>query len=125
MGKPRLIQLVAWTNSPTQSFEVTKCYDLSRNDARNALKDLIIISKKLHSLIVEGKNTDVPNEKMFTAGVSSKVFDVSSSEAKDIVKIVHYVWYEGHCLDPKKLSYFVLEKTLAEGDITVDELRNL
>lgn len=125
VGKPLLIQLVAWTNSPTQSFEVTKCYDLSTDDVRDAMKDLLVISKKLHSLVVKGKNTAIPNKKLFTAGVSNKVFDVSSSEAKDIVKTVRYAWRQGHCLDPKKLSYFVPERILAEGDITVDELKNL
>lgn len=125
MGKPCLIQLVAWTNSRSQSFEVTKLYDLSTDDAQNAMKDLLVISKKLYSLIVKGKDTEIPSEKMFTAGVSSRVWDVSTSEANDMVKIVHYAWYKGHCLNPEKLSYFVPEKILAEDDITIDELTNL
>lgn len=125
MTKPALIQLVAWTNSPTQSFEVTKWYDLSMDDPREAISDLLIISRKLYSLVVEKRSAGTPKENMFTAGVSSKVLDISASEARELVKIVHYAWYEGHCLSPEKLSYFVPEKILAETDITVEELRNL
>jgi len=62
---------------------------------------------------------------MIAVGMSSEILDTKSSKAKDITKIVHYAWYQGHCLDPEKLSYFIPEKTLAEGDMTVEEIRNL
>jgi len=29
----------------------------------------------------------------------------------------------GHCLDPKKLSYFIPEETLVEGDMIFEEIR--
>lgn len=125
VGKKGLIQLVAWINSPTESFEVTKWYDLSKGDPQQMMNDLLAISKKLYSVIVKGQRRKVPDKTMTAAGMSSQVLDIESPKATDITKIVHYAWYRGHCLDPKKLSYFIPEKTLAEGDMTVEKIRNL
>lgn len=125
MGRISLIQLVAVINSLTESFEVTKWYDQRNGDPQRMTKELLAITKKLYSKIVEQQGGEVPDKKMIAVGESSQVLDAKSSKAKDIIKIVHYAWYKGRCLDPKKLSYFIPEKTLAEGDMTVEETRNL
>ena len=125
VGKKGLIQLVAWINSPTESFEVTKWYDPSKGDPKQMMNELLAISKKLYSAIVKQRRAKVPDKKMTAVGMSYQALDAKSSKAKDITKMVHYAWYKGHCLDPERLSYFVPEKTLAEGDMTVEKIRNL
>jgi len=125
MGGTDLIQLVAVINSLTESFEVTKWYDPRKGDPRRMTNELLAIAKKLYSKIVEEQGGEVPYKKMMAVGESSQVLDAESSKAKGITKMVHYAWYKGHCLDPKKLSYFIPEKTLAEGEMTVGEIRKL
>lgn len=125
MGGIGLIQLVAVINSLTESFEVTKWYDPSKGNRQRMTNELLAIAEKLYSKIVEEQGGEVPNEIMAAVGTSSQVLDVKSSELKDITEIVHYAWYKGHCLDPKKLSYFIPERTLAEGEMTVEEIRDL
>jgi len=67
----------------------------------------------------------MPDKEITTVGMSNRVLDKKPRKTEDITKIVHYAWYEGHCLDPKRLSYFIPEKTLAEGDMTIEEIRDL
>ena len=124
MGGTDLIQLVAVINSLTESFEVTKWYDPRKGDPQRMTNELLAIAKKLYSKIVEEQG-EVPYNKMMAVGESSQVLDAESSKAKDITKMVHYAWYKGHCLDPKKLSYFIPERTLTEGDMTIEEIRDL
>lgn len=125
VGRTGLIQLVAVINSLTESFEVTKWYDPRKGDPQRMTNELLAIAKKLYSEIVEQQGGEVQDEQMIAVGESSQVLDAESSKVKDITKIVHYAWYKGHCLDPKKLSYFIPEKTLAEGEMTVEEIRNI
>ena len=125
MGRTGLIQLVAVINSLNESFEVTKWYDPRKGDPRRMTNELFAIAEKLYSKIVEQQGGEVPDKKMMAVGESSQVLDAESSKAKDIAKMVHFAWYKGHCLDPKKLSYFIPERTLAEGDMTVEEIRDL
>lgn len=125
MGNIGLIQLVAVINSLTESFEVTKWYDPSKGDPQQMTNELRAISKKLYSQIVKQRGVEEPDKKMIAVGESSQVLEVKSSKAKDITTIVHYAWYKGHCLDPEKLSYFIPEKTLARGEMTLEEIRNL
>jgi len=39
--------------------------------------------------------------------------------------MIHYALYEGRCLDPKKLSYFSPERTIEEGNLTLEEVRKI
>ena len=125
MGRTSLIQLVAVINSLTESFEVTKWYDPCKSDMQRMTNGLLAITKKLYSKIVEEQGEETPDKRMMAVGESSQVLDAESSKAKDITKMVHYALYKGHCLDPKKLSYFIPERTLTEGDMTIEEIRDL
>ena len=125
MEETRLIHVVAVINSLTESFEVTKWYDPRKDDPQQMMNELLAIAEKLHSEIVEQQGGEVPDKKMIAVGTSSQVLDTKSPNSKDITKTVHYAWYRGHCLDAKKLSYFIPEKTLAEGDMTIEEIRSL
>ena len=126
VGRTGLVQLVCWTNSPRESFEVTKWYDPSKIVNQEQINnELLAISNKLYSAIIEQHGRKAPKNKMTAIGMSSQVLDVKKSEEKDITNRVHYAWYEGRCLDPKRLSYFIPKKILIEGNMTIEEIRNL
>jgi len=125
VGKTSLIPVVAVINSATESFEVTMWYDPSRAHSKQVQNEALAISKKLYAVIVEAQRGNVPEDKMIAVGTGGQIFDMESSKTVDLTKKVHYAWYRGHCLDPKKLSYFIPEKTLAEGDMTLEETRKL
>lgn len=124
MGKIGLKQLVVVINSQNESFEVTKWCDVSKRDPKQVRNELLAISKKLYRRIVEDQRGE-DDRRMIGIGEGGQVLEAESSKAREITSKVHYAWYKGHCLDPKKLSYFMPEKTLAEGDMTVEEIRNL
>jgi hypothetical protein len=126
MGKTNLVQLVVVMNSPSESFEVTKWYDLGKGDPKRMRNELVAIAKKLYSVVLEERGQQVPKEMMIGVGESSQELDTREiSSLGDITEKVHYALYEGHCLDRKKLSYFIPEKTLAEGEMTTEKIRNL
>ncbi|MBI2076268.1 hypothetical protein HYW99_01375 [Candidatus Woesearchaeota archaeon] len=122
MSKINLIQLIVVINSPNESFEVTKWYDVSKDNPQQMKNELQAIAKKLYSKIVKQDRQKTPDEEMIAVGTVS---GSNPSKIKDVTRKVHYAWYKGYCLDPKRLSYFMPEKTLTEGYMTVEEIRNL
>jgi hypothetical protein len=125
MSSTCLQQFVVYKNSPTESFEVTKWYNITKTDPKQMVNELVAITRKLYSEIVEQPEGEVSNEKIIASGMNNQLYGEKSLKTDDITEIVHYALYKGHCLDPKNLSYFVREETLAEGHITIEEVRNL
>jgi hypothetical protein len=119
------IQLVAVRNTLNESLEITRWIDISKTskkDIDKLEKELSIIANRLYSKLSRNKN----NEKaMAMIGTSSEVLDISQNEAKNLTNKIHYIIYEGYCLDPERLSYFLQEKTIEEGELTLEEIKKI
>jgi len=119
------IQLVAVRNTLNESLEITRWIDISKTskkDIERLEKELSIIANRLYSKLSRNKNDE---EAMAMIGISSEVLDISQNEAKNITNKLHYILYKGHCLDPERLSYFLPEKTMEEGEITLEEVKKI
>lgn len=86
------------------------------------MNDLLAISKKLYLLVTKKEIETVGH--MISIG-ADEISDIKPPNKKNLIENIHYAWYLGHCLKPEKLLYFIPEKTLAEGMLTLKKLRGL
>jgi len=120
------IQFVAVRNTLDESLEITRWVDISsasRRDIERIENELIALLDRLYPKITR-KGKGKKEKAMAMVGISSEVLDVSANDAKKLNKI-HYALYEGHCLDPERLSYFLPENTIEEGDLTLEEVKKI
>jgi hypothetical protein len=62
---------------------------------------------------------------MTSVGISDRVSNTPPDKSTKTKEGVHYALYQGHCLDPENLSYFIPEKTVEEGFLTLEEVREI
>ena len=119
------IQLVAVRNTINESLEITRWIDVSKTnkmDIDRLEKELVVIANRLYSKLSRNKNHE---EAMAMIGISSEVLNISQDEAKNLTKKIHYVLYKGYCLDPERLSYFLPDKTIDEGELSLEEVKKI
>jgi hypothetical protein len=119
------IQLVAVRNTLNESLEITRWIDINKinkKDIERLEKELIAIVERLYLKLSRNKKHE---EAMAMIGISSEVLNISQDEAKKFTNKIHYILYEGHCLDPERLSYFLPEKTIEEGELTLEEVKKI
>ncbi len=119
-----LIQLVAVRNTALESLEITRWIDTNKSDVKQMEREMITLMDRLYPKI-STKGEDSLKNPMIAVGISEEDLEVPRSEVKKLTGKIHFALYEGHCLDPKKLSYFLSEKTTAEGELTLDEVKKI
>lgn len=121
IGMP-LIQLVALRNTPHESLEITRWINVS--DVKWVEKEMIALINRLYPKL---SRTDKKEQKkaMTGVGVSNEVLEVPPDKIRNLTNKIHYALYEGHCLDPEKLSYFLPEKIIEEGELTLEQVKRI
>lgn len=113
--------LVAFKNTPNESLELTRWVDSRDPDAKQKTHEMMVLVERLYPKLTRTGNTG--NNSMVPAGRTEGM------KARDYVtkhrNMIHYALYEGRCLDPKRLSYFLPERTIEEGNLTEEEVRKI
>lgn len=123
--KIKLKEYFAVLNTKDESVEISKFFKANRN--------MEYVSKQIESIIVrlysrlrdqtfENSFDYKKGEYMIGIGETDRVVELDSNKAEKIVKMISYNRYRGHCLNEKKLSYFVPIQTICSGEISMDEI---
>jgi len=112
--KVRLMQVCAYANWPTESFEIWRLYPINtpRKKISREMRSLFLW---IFSEIVDNKGMKELSTATFVLGVTDEGIELNISEAEEIKKRVYYGWYVGRCLDLQRLQYFKREKTIKLG----------
>ena len=116
------IQLVAVRNTLHESLEITRWVDVNESDMKQIEKEMMSLVDRLYLKLSKSRKSE---KLMIAVGISSEVLEAPRDEIKKLTNKIHYALYGGHCLDPKKLSYFVPEKTIEEGELTLKEVKKI
>jgi hypothetical protein len=119
-----LNQLVAVRNTLHESLEVTRWINVSESNVEQVEKEMMALVDRFYPKL-SGKDKKKQEKTVIAVGILSEVLDVPRDKVKNLTKKIHYALYEGHCLDPEKLSYFVPEKTIDEGELTLEEVKKI
>lgn len=114
----KLIQIVTVKNTSDESLEITRWVNSNQNIQKIEKETLAILTRLYSKLSMRKKNL---HEKTMLGVGSNMESNVSSMQAKRLTNKIHYVLYEGRCLDSKKLSYFVPNKTIKRGELTLQQ----
>jgi len=112
--KVRLIQVCAYANWPTESFEIW-CYYPLNTSRRKILRKTFSLFKYVFSEVVDNKGLDKLSKANFTIGRIDSILELNLSEASELKRRVYYGWYQGKCLDLKRLQYFNPKKIIKKG----------
>jgi len=123
LSHKNLIQLVAWHNTPDESFVVWKWFDLGREG--DLQKELYRVFQEIYSRIVKNKDFESLRKGSFRIGSTDDEVLVDRNDTYPRDDVIRFAWYEGHCLDKEKLSYFVPERVIVEGVVRVDDIKDL
>ena len=113
--------IVAVVNSAHESLEITRWVDVSEDELKRLKDEMLALVTRLYPRLTR---TDTKNRQTMSAVGSADAMSNPDSLAKQ-EKAIHYALYEGRCLDPKGLSYFVPERTIEEGNLTLEEVRKI
>lgn len=113
--------IVAFKNTPNESLELTRWVDDGDPNMKQKIQEMMVLVERLYLKFTRSENTS--ENAMIAAGRAE------GRKARDLVSehrnMIHYALYEGRCLDPKRLSYFLPERTATEGNLTEEEVRKI
>lgn len=113
--------IVAFKNTSHESLELTRWVDTGDPDAKQKIQEMMALVERLYPKFTRKQNSGT--SAMVAAG------KVDGKKPRDVVtqhrNMIHYALYEGRCLDPERLSYFLPERTIEEGNLTEEEIRRI
>lgn len=113
--------IFAYNNTPTESLELTRWVDTGDPEIKQKIQELMVVAQRLFPKFTRNQNTG--KNTMMAAGTAE------GRKPRDFVtkhrNMIHYALYEGRCLDPQRLSYFLPERTIEEGYLTEEEVRKI
>ena len=126
--KIKLKRYIGVLNTKDTSLEITVFFEEDR-DGEYILQKIESILTRLYSKLMlstlgTSYNPKV-TESMVGIGANSDVIKLNRDESNNVLNMVHYELFRGHCLDEKKLSYFNPIKTISSGEISIDEIEGV
>jgi len=119
-----LLQVVAVRNTSQESLEITRWVDTNETDTERVKKEMRALIDRLYPKLSRDDRKK-RKEAMTAVGESNEVLEVPPGVVKKLTNKIHYALYGGHCLDPKKLSYFLPEDTIEEGELSLEEAKGI
>jgi len=113
--------IVAVVNSRHESLEIMRWVKGSEDDIKRIENEMLALVARLYPKLSQAGYNN--REEVMTAVGCSGTRSNSWPDRSD--DMIHYALYEGRCLDPKALTYFLPEKTVKEGNLTLDEVRKI
>ncbi|MGA2460450.1 MAG: hypothetical protein ABSF82_03410 [Candidatus Bathyarchaeia archaeon] len=113
--------IVAFKNTPNESLELTRWVDTGDPEAKQKMHEMMALVDRLYLKLARTQATG--KDAMVAAGTT----EVTRAQDYAIKhrNTIHYALYEGRCLDPKRLSYFLPDRTIEEGNLTEKEVRRI
>ncbi len=110
-----IIQIITVLSTAHESLEITGWVNPNKNNVKQVEKEMLVLVNRLYSRFSRKSGRKKENTMMW---LSKETIKIPAHEARKLANKIHYTLYKGSCLDPKKLAYFMPEKTTEEGDIS-------
>ena len=115
-----LIEVVL--NTPHESLEITRWVKAPESEIRRIENQMQTLVTRLYLRLPKADHRD-HQRTMIAVGRSEE--EPEAGDLNERKGIIHYALYKGRCLEPRKLSYFLPERTIEEGDLTEEEVRKM
>lgn len=114
--------ILAVVNTPNESLEITRWVNAPEDEIRRIENQMLTLVRRLYPRLSRADRRE--NQRTMVA-VGHSDEESEPDDLKERKGIIRYALYEGRCLDPKGLSYFIPERTIEEGNLTLKEARKI
>ena len=109
-------------NTQNESLEITRRVRAPEYEIKRIEKQMETLAIRLYQKL--SKRRDRGHQRVMI-GLARSNEELNAADLIEHKDIIHYTLYEGRCLEPQKLSYFLKEKTIDEGDLSLKEIRKI